>query len=108
MSDIRARYDAAREIADKAGDEALRYFRAFESLKIDKKGHQDLVSEGDRNVELLVRAEITAAFPDDGIVGEEHDMARVLALQHPRQTIGARPPDGRVDRRRPCRRRSRS
>jgi myo-inositol-1(or 4)-monophosphatase len=73
MSDIRARYHAAREIADKAGDEALRYFRAFESLKIDKKGHQDLVSEGDRNVELLVRAEIAAAFPDDGIVGEEHD-----------------------------------
>jgi len=73
MADIKARYDVAREIADKAGEEALRYFRAFETLKIDKKGHQDLVSEGDRNVELLVRAEIAAAFPDDGIVGEEHD-----------------------------------
>jgi myo-inositol-1(or 4)-monophosphatase len=73
MSDIQARYAMGREIADKAGVEALRYFRAFESLKIDKKGHQDLVSEGDRNVELLVRAEIAAAFPDDGIIGEEHD-----------------------------------
>jgi len=75
MADIQARYDTARDIADKAGVEALRYFRAFESLKIDKKGHQNLVSEGDRNVELLVRAEIAAAFPDDGIVGEEHDSA---------------------------------
>jgi myo-inositol-1(or 4)-monophosphatase len=73
MVDVKARYDAAKEIAEKAGEEALRYFRAFETLKIDKKGHQDLVSEGDRNVELLVRAEIAAVFPDDGIVGEEHD-----------------------------------
>lgn len=71
-SDIEDRYKRAREIAKKAGDEALRYFRSFETLEIDRKGHQDLVSEGDRNVELLVRAEILAAFPDDGILGEEH------------------------------------
>lgn len=71
-SQIAARYDAAQQIAQAAGIEALRYFRSFESLTIDRKGHQDLVSEGDRNVELLVRAEIAAAFPEDGIVGEEH------------------------------------
>jgi len=70
--EIEGRYNAARRIAKAAGQEALRYFQRFETLTIDKKGHQDLVSEGDRNVELLVRKEIAAAYPDDGIVGEEH------------------------------------
>lgn len=70
--EILDRYDAAKTIATKAGAEALRYFNMFDTLTIDKKGHQDLVSEGDRNVELLVRAELGAAFPDDGIIGEEH------------------------------------
>jgi len=71
-SEIERRHDAACRIAKIAGAEAMRYFRSFETLTIDKKGHQDLVSEGDRNVELLVRREIAAEFPDDGIIGEEH------------------------------------
>ncbi len=71
-SDINERYIAARRIADLAGQEAMKYFRSFETLKVDRKGHQDLVSEGDKNVELLVRKEIANAFPKDGIVGEEH------------------------------------
>lgn len=70
--DLSARYAAARAIATKAGAEALRYFEGFESLTIDRKGQQDLVSEADRNVELLIRSELAAAFPNDGIVGEEH------------------------------------
>lgn len=69
---IVTRQDAARRIAAAAGAMGLDYFRSFETLTIDKKGHQDLVSEGDRNVELLVRKEILAAFPDDSIVGEEY------------------------------------
>lgn len=72
QSQIDQRYDTAKEIAKKAGDEALRYFKVFDTLNIDRKGHQDLVSEGDRNVELLVRALIEKAFPQDAIVGEEH------------------------------------
>ena len=72
QSEIDRRHAAARAIARTAGTEALRYFRSFETLTVDRKGQQDLVSEGDRNVELLVRREIAAAFPDDSIVGEEH------------------------------------
>jgi len=74
MSDpsITARYHAAQEIARRAGGDALRYFAAYDTLEIDQKGHQDLVSEGDRNVELLVRRELEEAFPEDAIVGEEH------------------------------------
>ncbi len=71
-ADTQKRYADARRIAAIAGAEALRYFRSFETLTIDRKGHQDLVSEGDRNVESLVRQEIAAAYPEDSIVGEEH------------------------------------
>jgi myo-inositol-1(or 4)-monophosphatase len=71
MTDHSARYTAARQIASAAGALALDYFRKWDQLTIDVKGHQDFVSEADRNVELAVRAALTSAFPDDGIVGEE-------------------------------------
>lgn len=71
MTDLAARYDAARRIASRAGALALGYFRNWHDLTIDVKGHQDFVSEADRNVELAVRAALAEAFPDDGIVGEE-------------------------------------
>lgn len=41
-------------------------------MTVESKGHQDLVSEGDREVELFIRAAIAEAYPQDGIVGEEH------------------------------------
>lgn len=68
---IQTRLEAARRIAAEAGAEALRYFRGFEDLTIDAKGHQDFVSEADRNVEVMVRAALARAFPNDAIVGEE-------------------------------------
>jgi myo-inositol-1(or 4)-monophosphatase len=48
------------------------FLRKLDSLTIESKGHQDMVSEADREVELFVRAEIAKAYPDDGVVGEEH------------------------------------
>ncbi|MFZ1470827.1 MAG: inositol monophosphatase [Paracoccaceae bacterium] len=69
--DLAHRYAAARRIATEAGAMALDYFRKWTELTIDVKGHQDFVSEADRNVELAVRAALAAAFPADGIVGEE-------------------------------------
>ena len=71
MTDLAARYAAARRIASTAGALALDYFHKWDQLTIDVKGHQDFVSEADRNVELAVRAALAEAFPDDGIVGEE-------------------------------------
>lgn len=71
MPDLAARLAAARRIADMAGALALDYFRDWDRLTVDMKGHQDFVSEADRNVELAVRAALADAFPDDGIVGEE-------------------------------------
>lgn len=71
MSDLARRHAAARRIAAEAGAMALDYFRKWDQLKVDIKGHQDFVSEADRNVELAVRAKLAEAFPDDAIVGEE-------------------------------------
>lgn len=73
MSDaIASRLEAALRIAEEAGALGTRYFRALDSLTIESKGHQDLVSDADREVELLVRARLAESFPDDAIVGEEH------------------------------------
>lgn len=70
--DIARRYEFAIGLGRRAGELGMTFFRSIESLTIESKGHQDLVSNADREVELFVRAEIEAAFPDDGIVGEEH------------------------------------
>lgn len=66
------RLSLALELARAAGREGLGYFGRLGSLTIESKGHQDMVSEADRNVEVFIRARIVEAFPDDGIVGEEH------------------------------------
>lgn len=60
------------DLARAAGELGMGFFRALDKLTIETKGHQDLVSNGDREVELFVRAGIAAHYPDDGIVGEEH------------------------------------
>lgn len=72
MHDIDSRLEFTVELARKAGELGSRYFREIETLTIESKGHQDLVSNADREVELFIRAALQKEFPDDGIVGEEH------------------------------------
>ncbi len=66
------RLKAAIAIAKSGGALALDYYRRLPTLEVVSKGLQDFVTEADQNVELHIRDLITAAFPDDGIVGEEH------------------------------------
>lgn len=66
------RLNFARDVAERAGKLGLEFAKKLDSLTIESKGHQDMVSEADREVELFVRAEIATAYPDDGIIGEEH------------------------------------
>ncbi|MEZ5872033.1 MAG: inositol monophosphatase family protein [Nitratireductor sp.] len=67
-----ARLEYAIELARTAGTFAKAHFDAFDSLVIESKGHQDLVSNADKDTEILIRAGIEEHWPDDGIVGEEH------------------------------------
>lgn len=66
------RAEVATRIAEEAGRLAQEYFRKRDTLVVDKKGAQDWVSEADRNVEVFIRDRISEAYPDDGVVGEEH------------------------------------
>ncbi len=71
MNDQSDRLHFAIALAEQAGQQARKAFLSFETLAIESKGHQDLVSNADREVEIFIRGEIARAFPDDGIVGEE-------------------------------------
>jgi myo-inositol-1(or 4)-monophosphatase len=70
--DLHDRLIFATDLAQRAGRLGMRYFRSLDTLTIESKGHQDMVSEADREVELFVRRELAAKYPDDGVVGEEH------------------------------------
>lgn len=70
--EIASRLQSAKRICGEAGETALGYFKALDSLEIEAKGHQDMVSQADREVETQIRADLAQLFPDDGIVGEEH------------------------------------
>lgn len=58
-------------IAREAGKLALTHFRSLANLPVESKGHLDLVTLADRQVEELLIARLMDAFPDDGIFGEE-------------------------------------
>ncbi len=72
-SELETRLQFTLQTAKRAAELAYGYYQQFDSLNIEKKGHQDLVSNGDREVELLVRDAIAKRYPDDGIVGEEFE-----------------------------------
>lgn len=70
-ADATARLRFAVEAARAAGELALFYYRRV-SLRIDSKSDGTPVTEADREAESLLRREILAAFPRDGLLGEEH------------------------------------
>jgi myo-inositol-1(or 4)-monophosphatase len=61
----------ARRAARAAGELLLERFRT--GLRAEFKGRKDVVTEADRESEALVRRLVTAAFPDDVVVGEESE-----------------------------------
>ncbi|MFK7763167.1 MAG: inositol monophosphatase [Roseobacter sp.] len=70
---MKDRNQSAADFARIGGALALDYFKRLDSLTIEDKGPQDFVTEADRDVERHIRAQITKAFPEDGIVGEEDE-----------------------------------
>jgi len=69
---VSARLNLALAAATEGAALALDHFRNRDRLVIEAKATpQDIVSRADREVEDLIRARIGAAFPDDGILGEE-------------------------------------
>jgi myo-inositol-1(or 4)-monophosphatase len=68
---LMSRYLAAQAIALEAGQLARRFLMDPANLRVEQKGPQDFVSAADRAVEDLIAGRLSAAFPDDAMVGEE-------------------------------------
>ena len=86
MTDLAARLRIGRTIAANGAKLAARYFAERDTLLNDSKlAPLDLVTEADRAVENLLKAELTEAFPDDGFWGEETggDPSRSLWVADP-------------------------
>ena len=58
-------------IARQAGDLALSPFDKLASVPVESKGHLDLMTAADTEVEAFVISELRKAFPEDGVFGEE-------------------------------------
>ncbi len=69
-ADIAIRLELARRIAREAGELTLRYFQQ-DNFQVQRKADDSPVTIADREAEQLLRRCIAAAFPDDGIIGEE-------------------------------------
>lgn len=71
MSDLQTRYDFATTLITRAGELAKSYAKGRSALEIASKGAQDVVTNADRNVEVLIRNALREAFPEDRFFGEE-------------------------------------
>lgn len=70
--DLKSRSEVAVDLSQQAGKLAVSFFQNLSEGQIEKKGRQDWVSEADKSVELFIREKLAEAFPQDGIIGEEH------------------------------------
>lgn len=64
--------DLARELADIADEISIDYFS--KDLEISMKDDGTLVTIADREIETALRRRISEAFPNHGILGEEHGL----------------------------------
>lgn len=69
-TDITTRLNLAKTIARSAGDQTLKYFQT-DKFKVVLKSDGSPLTIADQETETYLRAQISAAFPNDAIVGEE-------------------------------------
>lgn len=62
-----------KQISAAAAKETLALFRTDPGVENKLATGFDPVTEADRKAELAIRAEISATYPDHGILGEEHE-----------------------------------
>jgi len=68
---LEARYQLACTLAREAGLRAHALFRTRDSLVVEHKGVQDVVSVADREIEQFIQTRVRAVFPQDAFLGEE-------------------------------------
>jgi myo-inositol-1(or 4)-monophosphatase len=78
---LQARFDAAMDLAERAGELAMSMRPPAGSARAALKGPQDWVTEADGAVERFLSEELAAAFPSDGFQGEEGGIIRAGSLR---------------------------
>jgi myo-inositol-1(or 4)-monophosphatase len=78
---LQARYDAGRELVQAAGRLAGEYAARLGDLQVSSKGVQDVVTEADVEVELLLARGLREAFPQDAFLGEETGASAVAGAR---------------------------
>src|SRR5215470_3983084 len=73
-SAILDRYGKALDLVREAGTLARHHFHRRDALTVHAKGLQDMASEADLEVELLIRRRLERDFPADAFFGEETGM----------------------------------
>jgi histidinol-phosphatase len=76
-AELRAWLDVAMAACDEADTIARAHFRR--DLVIETKPDRTFVTEADKAIETLIRDRLHAAFPDHGLIGEEHGTEAVDA-----------------------------
>lgn len=71
QTELDDRFLFALDLISHAGAKAMGYFEQLATLEIKSKGPQDVVSEADFEVELLIKDAIAKAYPGDAFFGEE-------------------------------------
>lgn len=74
---VQERFDLGSELIQEAGALAMSFFQRLETLTVSHKGIQDVASEADLEVELLIRGRLADRFPEDAFLGEETGRADV-------------------------------
>lgn len=77
MTDVVALASLAERLADAARPITLKYFRS--GVEYDVKADASPVTVADREAEAAMRSIIGEAFPEHGILGEEHGAERLAA-----------------------------
>ena len=68
---MQAHLNIAVRAARKAGNIIMRAYDQRDHLRIEEKGHNDFVSEVDRNAEAAIIQELSIAYPEHSFLGEE-------------------------------------
>lgn len=68
---VQDRAEIVETLAREAGAVALSHFESLSTLPVESKGHLDLVTAADQDVERFLTERLAQAFPDDGVFGEE-------------------------------------
>ena len=79
--ELAERFVFGSALIEEAAALALSFYRRLDTLTVERKGTQDLISEADVEVEKLIRERLAARFPGDAFFGEESGLSDVAGAR---------------------------